>query len=188
VGSSRQLGLLGAAALSLWVPGILHARTLPDSGDQVFSIRVPVSGPPSKLEWDVGYSPLDAGAIRAGDWEVTVEFDAAKCEIHCTYRRTRHAVGTSLVDLWLPPVTAIRVYNNPESKPATMIVDPAGLRLPSAASKVFVTQEKLCVPGKRLAVPVQQVESDDPTSAQPHSFCSTLYLATISSAALPLRI
>jgi len=175
--------------LSLWVPGMLHARTLPDSGSQVFHIRVAISGPPSKIEWDMAYSSFEAGATRVGDWEVTVAFDAAKCEIHCTYRRAQRAFGaTSLADLWLPPVTTIRLYTDPESQPATVIVDPAGLRLPSAASKTLVTQEKLCVPGRRLAVPVQQVESEAPASAQPLSFSSTFNLATISSAARPLRI
>jgi hypothetical protein len=201
-----KLGLPGLAAL-MCLPGVLHAQTPQDafhySGSQIYTIHIPNSRPPSKFEFSVAYSYTEenfhgvalAGVspVRTylGDWEVTVAVDLGRCEIYCAYRRIPDALGrTRLIGLLLPPITAIRVYAESESKSTTIIVDPAGLRFPAATSNALVARESLYLPGKRVFTTDQAQEGDDLalTSLWRHRFSTTNNLETARSQALPLRI
>ena len=191
---SGRRSLVGLAWASLWLcaPGRLPAQPA------VYTVHVTHTGPLFRLSWRVGYASTDQGfqdsaALPAslGGWEVTVARDAAHCGISCAYRRKRDGFGrASVLDLLPPPITAIRVYTDPASKPTTVIVDPAGLRLPTVTNRVLVTGDRLCLPGKGLCATSRNQPAGGHTGA-----CSEAHLATAtgrspanSSAAAPLRI
>ena len=107
-----------------------------------YTIPIPVAGPPEKVELYVD---------KVGDWEVTISFDSARCELYCAYRRIPDAFGrTGLINALLPPIAVVRIYTDPIAKPATVIVDPAGLRLRTVTGAATPTYEEACLPARRL--------------------------------------
>lgn len=126
---------------------------------QVFTIHVPQT--PSRIELSVGNGSVRTSAMPAatsvGDWEVTVAFDADRCEISCVYRRIRD------VTHWLPPVAVIRFYASPGSQPTNITIDPAGLTLPTATGRALVVPEQTCMPPRRLLGAVLSQGGDEPT-------------------------
>jgi len=174
---------------------------LRDRDTRAYTIHVPNSGPSSRFDLCVGGSRTAASSIsaeslhsapatRMGGWEVTVDFDPARCEIHCAYRRIRDAFGrTPLIGL-SPPVVAIRVYTGFHAKPAIAIVDPAGLATPAATSGAVVTQEEPCMPGRRLFSVVLVQQGDRNAPALPHArvFCSRNASEATPSTPVPQRI
>jgi hypothetical protein len=202
VGFRLKLALPGLAAICL--SGLLHAQS-------TYEVPIPDSGTPAKFELYVTYSPTDAvfdhaaaleftvpggslytaPAISLGDWEVTVYVDVVRCGIYCAYRRKRETSnGTFLLDLLQPPVTAIRVYTGSAARPAILFVDPAGLKLPVAASNIVITSEALGILGRRLfrsaLAPVNASKSLAPQPAP--LLALTHNLKTTASATLSLRI
>ena len=162
-----------------------------------YTVYVPNSGPVSRLAWHVTYASTDTGFTDnaaspavLGGWEVAVAIDVAHCGIYCAYRRKPDAWGrTPMLDLLLPPVTAIEVYKDSVSKPATVIVDPAGLRVPAVTKNAGVTPDKLCLPGKRLFTTVSlQADNRVCTSSEVSSFASNDNYQAAFRAAAPLRI
>ena len=170
---------------------MLHAQPA------VYTVYVPNSGLVSILAWHVTYASTGAGFTDnatspavLGGWEVTVAFDVAHCGIYCAYRRKPDVWGrTPMLDLLLPPVVAIEVYKDSVSKPAMVIVDPAGLRVPAVSNQVGMTPEKICLPGKRLFITVRlQADSRGCTSSEESSFASNDNYQIAFPAAAPLRI
>lgn len=107
----------------------------------VYRFYVPHAASVSKVEW----RSLGAG------WDVTVEFDSARCEIACSYRRVRDGFGpTSLAHYLLPPMTTIRLYREPGSIPETLLVDPAGLHYPRAGTRTRTLPDQPFVPSRGI--------------------------------------
>jgi hypothetical protein len=120
----RQLALLMCA-------GVLCAS----AADHSYTVRVPAS------------SRVEAHVEATADWDVTVTFDPATCEVSCQYRQKARGLH-----LFLPPVTELRVYRDGVTNPRIYIVDPAGRRLPRL-TRVFVPGSDLpFVAGKGLPV------------------------------------
>ena len=174
-----------AAAWFVCLPALLQA--FPGDGSQVYTVAVPASVAPAKVEFQVAYGSLPGGwatpPASLGGWEVTVAFDTAHCVIHCTYRRTREA-------LLLKPITSIRIYSGPGSKPTTVIVDPAGLRLPSIASQVITCPEQAGLPGRRWAArfPAPHGDGRLPASIHAAASLSATHAPAALTPALPLRV
>jgi hypothetical protein len=140
---------------------------------QVYDIRVPGAGASTRIETSVSYG---------GGWEVTVDFDAVRCELHCTYRRLRFAGGL------LPrPATTIQVRTDFASKPITIVVDPAGLGLPSAVSVGSARSDDICASGRHFFAPSQSCESVD-ASRSPRARLPLYHPANLHAATAPLRI
>jgi len=94
-----------------------------------------------------------------------------------------------MLDLLLPPVIAIEVYQDSVSKPATVTVDPAGLRLLAVTKKAGVNPERLCLPVRRLFTTVSlQADNRVGTSSEASSFPSNDHDQAAFPAAAPLRI
>ena len=200
-----ELAFLGLAGLFVCLPGPAQAHdAFSDSSSHIYTLHVGNSVRPSKFQVSVTYSSSNAAlgpdapggalliapASSVGGWEVTVGFDAAHCEIHCAYRRKRDAFGRmSLAGLLLPPITAIQIYEDSASKPLTVIVDPAGLRLPIATGHVVVTESQPGIPGRRLCASVPGRQSGcAATSPRAHFSSTDNHPETSFSAAAPLRI
>jgi len=195
VASWRKPGFPVWAAWFVCLPAALQA--FPGDGSQTYTIPIPASAAPAKVEFQVTYGSLPGGwatsaaspggwatsATSLGGWEVTVAFDPAHCAIHCTYRRTRDAV-------LLKPITWIRIHSAPGSKPTTAIVDPAGLRLPSIASQVMIRPEEFGLPGRGWAArfPVANREGRSPVSIHAGAGLSATHSPAAQTPALPLRM
>jgi hypothetical protein len=98
-----------------------------------------------------GVSRIEApSVIRQGNWEVTVSFDPAMCEISCVYRLRGDRYGrTPVADILLPPALDIRVFPEGISAPSTVTIDPARTRGPAAASDERPVPENAALPGAR---------------------------------------
>jgi hypothetical protein len=163
---------------------------------QVYTVHVPNSGPLSRFDFQVAYPGFSGGVVSAGaavtvgGWEVTVDFDPARCEIHCAYRRVRDALGRAPLVGLAPPIATIRMYTGSDSKATIAIVDPAGLGTPAAASNPVVIEEKACIPGRRIfsVVLVPKGDSHAPTTAHAQSVCPRNCLETVFTAPVPQRI
>jgi len=130
-----SFGSIGWAALLVCLPVMLPAQT--------YTIHLSDSRPPVKIETLVTQA--------SAEWEVTASYDSALCEIHCSWRRKRDAFGrTPLISLFQPTVAIIRIYTDFASLPATVIVDPAGLGSPRAASSLSSNHEAAFMPARRL--------------------------------------
>ena len=187
VESWRRLDILGLAVLFLCLPGMVDA--------QVYTIHVPNPGPQSRFDFQVAYPGFNRGvspatAVTVGGWEVTVDFDPARCEIHCIYRRVRDAFGRAPMMGLAPPITTIRMYTGSDSRPTIAIVDPAGLGTPAAASNSVVIEEKDCIPGRKLftIVLVPKGDGNTPATAQAQSVGLRNCPETIFTAPVPQRI
>ena len=127
-------------------------QAFPSNADSTYTVTLPVAAPPAQIEFQVAYTGLpgawtnSVNSLALGGWEVTVAFDPAHCELHCTYRRTREGP-------FLQPITTIRINSSPPSNSTTIRVDPAGLGLPTAASPVSVAAEAVVLSGKGFAAP-----------------------------------
>ena len=67
-------------------------------------------------------SRVEAPAVtRLGDWEVTVSFDEARCEILCVYRNR-----SERLPVLLPPAVPLRIYSGMQV--STVVIDPAHTR------------------------------------------------------------
>lgn len=161
------------AALLVCLVGAAQAES------NVYRYYVPHSGALSKVEW----SSPGAG------WDVSVGYDAVRCEVFCAYRRTRDSFGpTALTHFLLPPATTIRLYRDSGSKPETVIVDPAGLRFPHLDGREGIQFEWVGIPSRSAAAIPAPADSDCELS-RPTSDCVLLPMAprTVAAAA-PLRI
>jgi len=203
-----KLAIVGWAPLLLCLPGPLPAQgppagmaslqgALPDSGSRIYTIHLPDSELPGNLETYVTYSSARASNVRvppatsAGDWEVTVGFDAARCGIYCEYRRKRDPFGrTSLIHPLLPPITAIQFYTGYASKPTIVTIDPSGLSLPAASGNVPLIQERLYLAGRKLLTTLFRAIGScwEPASPQTQLLSFAGKWETVFSASVPLRI
>jgi hypothetical protein len=188
VASWRKPGFPVWAAWFVCLPAALQA--FPGDSSQVYTIPLPASVAAAKVELQVAYGGLPAqwangwptSATSLGGWKVTVSIDSTHCEIHCTYRRTRDT-------LLLKPITLIRIYAGPGSKPTTLIVDPAGLKLPAAASQVAICQQEFGLPGKwwAAALPAPDGSGAALASIYAHPGFSETHSPAAHTAPLPLR-
>ncbi|HEY2015588.1 MAG TPA: hypothetical protein VGH38_18920 [Bryobacteraceae bacterium] len=183
----RISGVFGLGAVLLVWPGILKA--------QVYTIHIPQAAVTSRFELSVAY-PVGGGGVKsrmvssvggtatagAGDWEVTVGLDAVRCEITCVYRRLRES--TQL----LPPLAEIKLDGEFRSAPATIVVDPAGLRFPTAASRAAVSEDLAFLPGQEFFVAAPVPTEDVGTAAQELTLLRIDCPLVAVPAALPLRI
>ena len=178
------------AAWCVCLPAALEA--FPGDGSRVYTVPIPASVAPAKLEFQVTYGSLPGAwatsATSLGGWEVTVAFDAAHCVIHCTYRRTRDA-------LLLQPITSIRISNWGQGpwaggQPTTVTVDPAGLRFPSIASLVVICPEEFGLPGRgwAAAVLVPDRQGRAPAASRAAASLSATHSPAALTPDLPLRI
>ena len=173
----RRIGLIGFAALFLCLPGMLQAR------DQDYTIHLVDSTPLAKVELSV--TPAST------EWDVIADYDAERCEIHCSWRRKRDAFGSLPPFLHLlPPIAVIRIYSNFVSRPVTVTIDPAGLGLPGAARDVPLRLDAIFIAARKLFVTPPALRDDGGTPKRPRAhFLSTTKQPDIaSSSALPLRI
>jgi len=169
---------------------MLQAQSKP-VGTAVYTIHIPRAAAPSRL--DVYFLIAEGGAVSiasVADWEVTVAYDTELCEIYCEYRRKRDEFGRPQLNLWLPPIAAIQVDMGSGSKPDTVIVDPAGLRFPTAASHIAITHEELYIPGRKLltASLVAETGSRAPTSRPTRSIAFIHNPEIAFPTAMPRRI
>jgi hypothetical protein len=141
-----------------------------------------------KVEFRIGYAGLPASVSSSsstslGGWEVTVAYDPAHCVIHCLYRRTREAT-------LLKPIISIRIDPGSGSLPRTVIVDPAGLGIPSVMSEAVRWPEKLCLPGASwtAAMPLPAAGRLVPAAIPARDGFLTTHALATKSPALPLRI
>jgi hypothetical protein len=190
VSSWRNAGFPAWAACLVCLPAVLQA--FPGDGSRVYTMSFPAPMANAKVEFQVAYGGLaSAWAASAatvskadlGGWEVTVAIDPAHCVIHCTYRRTREA-------LLLQPITSIRIHAWPGSKPTMVVIDPAGLRFPLAASHVTICPEGFGLPGKgwaaRFVLP--DAIGREPVPIHAGASPSGTHSPAADSPALPLRI
>ena len=157
---------------------------LPEFGAQAkFAVRASIETAPAS-------GAGSGSATRVGDWEVTVAVDLSRCEIYCVYRQRRDGSGRTPVVSLLPPVTVIRVYGDPASAPTTVIVDPAGLRLPVVGSLVLPIRDEEYIPGRKLFTAALDGESGSkaPSSDRAHFVRSAIQPETAFCKITPLRI
>ena len=137
---------------------------------------------PSRIDWSVP---------PAGEWDVAVGYDAARCEVYCAYRLKRDEFGRPrLTGLLVPPVASIKVYWDSAAAPEDITVDPGGLEQPGIASRAAPQVETVYLPGRRLAARVPPDSSSETAPAEvPVISVSVAAPATLEiSASLPLRI
>lgn len=126
------------AAVSVCLAGSPRAA----ASDTGFTVRTKVAHAPARIDWSV---------VTAGEWDVTVGYDAARCEIYCAYRLKRDEFGRPrLSGLLAPPVAAIRIYRDAETAPEDIVVDPGGLEQPGISGHVAPAVESAYLPGTRL--------------------------------------
>lgn len=134
--SLRHLRFLLPAVL---LPGALSA--------QVFTSHSHLAAPPSHVEVSLSYGSGAAvekvapGKIDAGDWEITVGFDAAACEVYCSYRR-KSARPLTAVTL-PPPLAEIRVFMDSGAVPLVFTFNPAGVGMPVLRPAEFSRQQEI---------------------------------------------
>ncbi|SPE40726.1 hypothetical protein SBA3_3880019 [Candidatus Sulfopaludibacter sp. SbA3] len=146
-----------------------------ESPDLIYKFHL--ARPPAKAEWS---------STRVGNWDVTVTWDAAKCEISCAYRFKRQPTAANLL---APPVVSVRLYSDFVSIPEVVTVDPAGLSLPTVALHSAVSSNQPYIPGRKLAaaVPPRVCEGLAAASPQLQQF-SVSRPAALAAATVPLRI
>ena len=174
-----------AGVFFVCLPGLLHARdtsgqVLGDSANLAYTIHLSHSTAVAKIEVSL--------AQASAEWEVTAAFVSADCEIHCSWRRKRDALGRSFL---LPPIATIRIYTNFVSlSPAVIVVDPAGLGLPGATRDAALTPGAIWLSARRLfAVILLQREGCCVSNRTRPYFLSTTNRREVTAAAsLPLRI
>lgn len=126
------------AAVLVCLAGSLRAA----ASDARFTIRTRVAHAPARIDWSVAH---------AGEWDVTVGYDAARCEVYCAYRLKRDEFDRPrLTGLLVPPIAAIRVYADSASAPETVIIDPGGLEQPELMGRAVPAVESVYLPGRRL--------------------------------------
>ena len=166
------------AAVSVCLAGSPRAA----ASDTGFTVRTKVAHAPARIGWSV---------ITAGEWDVTVGYDAARCEIYCAYRLKRDEFGRPrLSGLLAPPVAAIRVYADSGTAPEDIVVDPGGLEQPGISGHIAPVVESVYLPGTWL-VDLVPDESDGRVvpAARPVRAVSVTAPSFIDiSANLPLRI
>jgi hypothetical protein len=166
----RKAGLCAAALLSLCLPGVLRAES------EFYVVRIPQSVAPSGVASSIS---------RVGDWEISVAFDATRCEIYCAYRRFGR---TPLTSLMRPPIAAIQIWRTPQSQPEVVWADPAGLSLPRVTGRVPVRPEKLWITSKEsFTATLRSLHGDVSAPTLPQRGESTS-LARVHFASAPLRI
>lgn len=177
VAACPKLALIGLAAF-VCLPGMLRA----DDGSRDYVIHLSGSTPPAKLELSV--TPASA------EWEVTAVYDAARCEIHCTWRRKEDAFGSRRLVSLLPPMAVIRMYSNFAAPPDTVTIDPAGLGLPGVTCDVPLRREAIFMPAKKLFVAVPaQADAYGAVELPRAQFLSSAGQPDVTaSSTLPLRI
>jgi hypothetical protein len=161
------------AALLVCLVGAAQAES------KVYRYYVPHSGALSKVEW----SSPGAG------WDVSVGYDAVRCEVFCTYRRTRDSFGpTALSHFLLPPATTIRLYGDSGSNPETVIVDPAGLQFPHLNGREAMQFEWIGIPSRSAAATPAPADSDRELLHVAFDFLLLPMAPRTLAAASPLRI
>jgi hypothetical protein len=173
VGGCRARYLPGLAAALVCLSHSLDAQPLSDRAkghNYLYTASIPAAGIVSRFEVGAGYSSTGsqigqtveivagrgiAPAIRVGDWEITVAVDTVRCEVHCSYRRVAQAFGqTTLVAHAAPPLTVIRLYTGAASNPATLIIDPARLNVPTIRTNSPVSRGQLFLSARRSSAPM----------------------------------
>jgi hypothetical protein len=177
VAACPRLALIGLAAL-VCLPGMLRG----DDGSRDYVIHLSGSTPPAKLELSV--TPASA------EWEVTAVYDAARCEIHCTWRRKEDALGSRRLVSLLPPIAVIRMYSNFAATPDSVTIDPAGLGLPGVTRDLPLRQEAIFMPARKLCVAIPAQADGHGAVERPRAqFLSSDEQPDVTaSSTLPLRI
>jgi hypothetical protein len=160
----RHVGLMIAAGMLLCLPAAAAPAT------RVYSIHAP------------GASRVEARVSSAADWDVSVSFDPATCEVVCEYRRKERGVH-----LFLPPVTELRVYRDGPTTPEVMFVDPAGLRNPIVVHTDRSVPNLSWIAGKGLSLAIRLAVSGPPSAPAVSGSASSpspVHRTTLS----PLRI
>jgi hypothetical protein len=149
---------------------------------RTYVIHLSGSSPLAKLELSV--TPASA------EWEVTAVYDAARCEVHCTWRRKEDAFASRRLASLLPPMAVIRMYSNFAAAPDTVTIDPAGLGLPGATRDVPLRQEAIFIPARKLFVAALAQADDYGAIERPRArFLSSTEQRDVTTAStLPLRI
>jgi len=180
----RRLGTCLPALVVLCLPAILSAQSDPfqDPHSRIYRFHS------AKLK-SVPH-PIPASATRVGDWEVTVAFDIVRCEISCAYRQKQDTFGRVRLGSLLAPVIEIRIDTGFGSRPETVLLDPAGLLLPTATRSVRFTPDQLCIPARKISNATLQPAGAAALSAalQPQSNHVTNYASTSILTIIPLRI
>jgi hypothetical protein len=150
---------------------LLSLPAAADPATHVYSTRAP------------GASRVEARVSSvAADWDVSVSFDPATCEIVCEYRRKARGLH-----LFLPPVTELRVYRAGVANPEVLFVDPAGLRNPIMVRTARMALDRSCIGGKGLSTNLRLTSSGQ-APAPPPSDSAPSTSPAHQSALLPLRI
>jgi hypothetical protein len=106
-------------------------------------------------------SRVEAPAVtHLGDWEVTVSFDEARCEILCVYRNR-----SERLPIFLPPAVALRIYSGMQV--STVVIDPAHTR-------------------DQSALPLDRLE--DPDEAAPVRLVATVPMAVTGAVVTPAAV
>jgi hypothetical protein len=166
------------AAVLVCLAGSMRAS----ASDAGFTVRTKVAHAPARIDWSVR---------AAGEWDVTVGFDAARCEVYCAYKLKRDEYGRPrLTGLLLPPVAAIRLYMDSGAPVETIIVDPGGLEQPEISSHAAPPADPVYLPGRRLdqSPPSSTSETPEPAVRSTIAVPLTFTAAMAVPASLPLRI
>jgi hypothetical protein len=158
---------------------MLHA----DGGSgQTYVIHLSGSTPLAKV--DLFVTPASA------EWEVTAVYDAARCEIHCTWRRKEDAFGSRRLVALLPPIAVIRMYWSFAAPSDTVTIDPAGLGLPGATRDVPLRQEAIFIPARKLFATAPAQANGYGAVERPRAdfLSSTKQPDVTTTSTLPLRI
>ena len=176
VAGCRRLALIGLLAFAC-LPGALRARS---ASDRAYTIHLPGSTPPAKIELSV--------AQTSAEWEVTADYDAARCEVHCSWRRKRDEFEPSA--LLPPPIATIRIYSDFVSPPESVTADPAGLGFPRVTRDLPLSLESIFMPARRLFAMSPAQRDGDGTHTRPRLrfLSSSKPLDAPSASSLPLRI
>jgi hypothetical protein len=168
--------LIGLAAF-VCLPGMLRA-------DSTQTYVIHLSGPMPLAKVEMSVTPASA------EWEVTAVYDAARCEIHCTWRRKEDAFGSRRLASLLPPIAVIRIYSNFAAAPETVTIDPAGLGLPIVTRDVPLRQEAIFIPARKLFVAGLAQAHGDGAVERPraHLLSSAKQPDVTTASTLPLRI
>lgn len=142
----------------------------------------------------VSLSPLEAGApfysvsvSSTVGWDVTVDLDPGRCELHCTYRR-KPVAGMPMLLRLSPPTASIRLYGG-AALPVTIVVDPAGIRQPGIESVSVSIDAEAVLPPRRVLLAALAPRGPFVASLHfPPSAGAATARSSASHSALPLRI
>jgi hypothetical protein len=160
--------------MSAWRQLLLLAFTA--TAPYAHTAFIHVAQAPTKIEWTVlGASP---------DWDVTVTFDAAHCDVYCEIHRKPETFGRGLQ---IPPAVALQIFSDAVTRPVKTVVDPSGRKLPSAENRTQITLPADGLTGKDL-LPVSLQESRSAAPKPEAGQTNAVAAGPIACFFCPLRI